>query len=178
MEATQEDEGDAIIRCICGYVEEDEDDERKMIICDKCEAWQHNECMEISLDDNELPDQYFCEQCRPDLHRELLDKVANGVRPWEELARQREFEEERERERKRKKKGKKPGRPSNVKPIPQPAPEAEHEPAKSNGVPDTPSTALPPAVPTEPATPIEAPQKRKLPDESPSEVKSPSQQVR
>ncbi|KAL9586147.1 MAG: hypothetical protein Q9203_003957 [Teloschistes exilis] len=177
-EATQEDEGDAIIRCICGYVEEDEDDERKMIVCDKCEAWQHNECMEMSLDDNELPDQYFCEQCRPDLHRALLDKVANGLRPWEERAKQRELEEEQERERKRKKKGKKPGRPSNVKPIPQPAPapEAEHEPAKSNGVPDTPSTAVPPAVPTEPATPVEAPQKRKLPDDSPSEVKTPSQQ--
>lgn len=149
-----------------------------MIICDRCGAWQHNECMEMSLVDKELPEQYFCEQCRPDLHHNLLEKVARGLRPWEERARQQELEEEQEKERKRKKKGKKAGRPSNVKPAPQPAPEAEHEPANSNGLPDTPSTAVPPAVPAEPETPVEAPQKRKFPNESPSEVKTPSQQVR
>ncbi|KAL8666899.1 MAG: hypothetical protein Q9202_001139 [Teloschistes flavicans] len=172
--ATQPEED--IIRCICGYVEEDINDERKMIICDRCGAWQHNECMEMSLIDKELPEQYFCEQCRPDLHQNLLEQVARGLRPWEERARQQELEEEQEKERKRKKKGKKAGRPSNVKPAPQPAPEAEHEPANSNGLPDTPSTAVPPAVPAEPETPVEAPQKRKFPDESPSEVKTPSQQ--
>ncbi|KAL8693841.1 MAG: hypothetical protein Q9218_001397 [Villophora microphyllina] len=176
----EEEEGDAIIRCICGYVVEDEDDERKMIVCDNCEAWQHNECMEMSLDDKELPEQYFCEECRPDLHRELLDKMARGVRPWEERARQRELEEEQERERKRRKKGKKGGRPSGVKPAPPPAPapepEPEHDPAKSNGVPDTPLTAVPPATPVEPEPPVEATQKRKFPDDSPSEVKTPSQQ--
>ncbi len=110
-----EDE-DAIIRCICGCVEEDEDDERMMIICDNCDAWQHNECMEISQNPKELPARYYCEQCRPADHRELLAKVTRGEKPWEEIAKQREREEEERKARKRKggRKGKK-GRPSGVK---------------------------------------------------------------
>lgn len=117
QEATPpEEDADAIIRCICGYVEEDEDDDRKMVICDSCEAWQHNECMEISENDDELPEQYFCEECRPEEHRELLTKVARGEKPWEERAKQRELEEEERKARRRKggKRGKK-GRASEVK---------------------------------------------------------------
>lgn len=84
-----------------------------MICCDSCAAWQHNECMEIP---DKLPEgeQYFCEQCRPDLHEELLSKIAQGEKPWEERARQRE--EERSKGRKgRGRKSKKGGRPSVVK---------------------------------------------------------------
>lgn len=167
-----EDEGDAIIRCICGYIEEDEDDDRKMIVCDSCEAWQHNECMEMSLNDDELPDQYFCELCRPDLHRDLMDKVDRGERPWEELARRRQQEEEEKQARRKKgKKGRKSGRPSEVKPDPKP------EPAKVNGAPDVTPAAIPPTAPTQLKSPTEPVQKRKLPDASPEEVKTPSQQV-
>lgn len=101
-----EDEGPAKIRCICGYVVEDEDDERVMVICDSCSVWQHNECMEISENPDELPDQYFCEMCRPHDHKELLAKVVRGKKPWEERALQREREEE-ERKAKRRKGGKK-----------------------------------------------------------------------
>ena len=108
-EATPPPEEEAIIRCICGYVEEDEDDERVMVICDQCEAWQHNECMEISENSEELPDQYYCEQCKPEDHQELLAKVNGGEKPWEERAIQRKREEEERKQRRRKggKKGKK-----------------------------------------------------------------------
>lgn len=110
-----EDE-DAIIRCICGYVEEDKDDGRVMIHCDSCQAWQHNECMEVAEDPADLPDEYFCELCRPEDHVELLAKVARGEKPWEERARQREREEEERKARRRKggRKGKK-GRVSEIK---------------------------------------------------------------
>lgn len=110
------EDADAIIRCICGYVEEDKDDERAMIQCDSCQAWQHNECMEVSEDPDELADDYFCELCRPEDHVELLAKVARGEKPWEERARQREREEEERKARRRKggRKGKK-GRVSEIK---------------------------------------------------------------
>lgn len=87
-----------------------------MIICDKCDAWQHNECMEVSENTEDLPDQYFCELCKPDDHRQLLAKVARGEKPWEERAKQREREEAERKARRRKggKKGKK-GRASEVK---------------------------------------------------------------
>lgn len=171
-----EDEGDAIIRCICGYVEEDEDDERKMVVCDSCEAWQHNECMEISENDDELPEQYFCEQCRPDLHKLLLEKVNRGEKPWEERARQRAQEEEERKARRRKggKRGRKSGgRVSEIKA------DAAHEEVKSNGAPAEPAMDATPSKATiEPETKTENAQKRKLPVDAPEEAKSSSQQVR
>lgn len=151
---------------------EDENDERKMICCDSCAAWQHNECMEMSLDDDELPEQYFCEQCRPDLHQGLLEKVERGERPWEEREEQRLQEEEEMRARKKKgsKKGKK-GRVSNIKP------DAEPEPPKVNGTPDATSLSMPPPAAVELEQRVESVPKRKHPDDSMEEVKSPSQQV-
>lgn len=144
------DDADAIIRCICGCVEEDEDDERVMIICDKCDAWQHNECMEVSEDTDELPDQYFCEICKPEDHRQLLAKVARGEKPWEERAKQREREEEERKARRRKggKKGKK-GRGSEVK----------AGDTKTNGTPSAPLAKKPVTTPAKNpvATPVAAP---------------------
>ncbi|KAI5289121.1 hypothetical protein KEM54_004382 [Ascosphaera aggregata] len=106
-----EDE-EEIIRCICGEYEEEEDIERDMICCDKCSAWQHNDCMGLNFPKGQEPEQYFCEKCRPENHEELLAKVAKGERPWEEAARLRAA---RIAELKKKKKGKKGGRKSNAK---------------------------------------------------------------
>lgn len=83
-------EVDDIIRCVCGQYSEEEDVERDMICCDKCSAWQHNDCMGLAFDRGNEPEQYFCEQCRPEDHRDLLDKMASGEKPWEEVAKQRE----------------------------------------------------------------------------------------
>ena len=170
-----EDEGDAIIRCICGYVEEDEDDERKMVVCDSCEAWQHNECMEISENDDELPEQYFCEQCRPDLHKVLLEKVARGEKPWEERARQRAQEEEEERKARRRKGGKR-GRKSSTR-VGDIKADLPPEEGKSNGTLAEPQMETEaPKVAAEPEPKTENAQKRKLPLETP-ETRSPAQQV-
>ena len=159
-----------MIRCICGYVEEDEDDERKMICCEQCEAWQHNECMEMSENDDELPDKYYCEQCHAEDHKELLKKVALGQKPWEDRARQRELEEKERKGRKRK--GKKGGRKSRVS-------EVHKEPILDNGAMDT----APDTAPVEePPQVVQSPQdtesnKRKLPEDPEPEAKSPSQAV-
>ncbi|KAI9795917.1 MAG: hypothetical protein M1835_004946 [Candelina submexicana] len=116
---SEDDDPNAIIRCICGATEEVEDDDRMMISCDKCEAWQHNECMEVTEDQDKLPDKYLCEQCRPADHKELLAKVARGEKPWEERAKEREKAEEEKRARRRRsgKKGKggRKSRPSELK---------------------------------------------------------------
>ena len=113
---TSGDDENAIIRCICGLVDDDDEDGRPMVQCDKCEAWQHNECMGISLDPDDLPEQYFCEKCKPADHRELLAAIKRGEKPWEERIAQREREEEEKRNRRKKggKKGKR-GRPSDTK---------------------------------------------------------------
>ena len=38
------------------------------IQCDVCKVWQHGGCVGI-LDDAAVPEEYFCEQCRKDLHK-------------------------------------------------------------------------------------------------------------
>ena len=110
-----EDDEDALIRCICGVIEDDDDAERTMICCDRCTAWQHNDCMEITENPDELPEQYFCEQCKPEDHQGLLAKIARGEKPWEEKARQREAEAAERKARRRKGKKGRRGRPSEVK---------------------------------------------------------------
>lgn len=77
----EEEETDAIIRCVCGQTTEVEDDERMMIQCDGCTAWQHTQCMAIPK--KKIPPQYFCEVCRPDLHEWLLEEMRLGEKPWE-----------------------------------------------------------------------------------------------
>ena len=66
-----DDEPEDIIRCICGATT-DEQDGSKMICCESCDAWQHNICMAISIKKKEEPAEYFCEQCKPDQHQELM----------------------------------------------------------------------------------------------------------
>lgn len=109
-------EEEEIIRCICGEYEEEEDVERDMICCDKCSAWQHNDCMGLSFGKGNEPDQYFCERCKPENHKELLEKIAHGEKPWEEVAetRRRQAEEKKPSRRKKGRRGAR-GRPSETK---------------------------------------------------------------
>ncbi|KAL9617601.1 MAG: hypothetical protein Q9160_007614 [Pyrenula sp. 1 TL-2023] len=85
-EEEEEEEENAIIRCICGLYEEEEDEERTMICCDKCDAWQHNDCMGLNTSPDWAPDKYYCEQCAPQDHKELLAAVVRGEKPWEQRA--------------------------------------------------------------------------------------------
>lgn len=102
-----DEEQDEIIRCICGQYEEEEDVPRAMICCDNCSAWQHNDCM--GLPESYAPEKYFCEQCRPEDHKEIVAALKRGERPWEEAARRREAAEA---EKPNKKKGAKKARKS------------------------------------------------------------------
>lgn len=106
-------EEEEIIRCICGEYEEEEDVERDMICCDQCSAWQHNDCMGLTFAKGQEPDQYYCEQCKPENHKVLLDKIAKGEKPWEEVAERRR--QEAEEKKSKRKKGKKGGRKSQGK---------------------------------------------------------------
>jgi hypothetical protein len=99
-----DDEDDSIIRCLCGATEDE--DGWMMISCEKCTAWQHNLCMDVTEDDNELSKiKYFCEQCKPENHKELLAAMARGEKPWEERIAKRE-ETEKSTKGKKGKKGK------------------------------------------------------------------------
>ncbi|KAJ6108131.1 hypothetical protein N7523_009454 [Penicillium sp. IBT 18751x] len=143
-----EGEDEEIIRCICGEYEEEEDVERDMICCDNCLAWQHNDCMGLTFAKGSEPDKYFCEQCKPENHRELLEKIARGEKPWQQLAERRRQEAEEKKSKKKKgKKGssrKSQGKAESGTPVragtsatpgpgqsPAPAPSASVEPEKN-----------------------------------------------
>jgi hypothetical protein len=97
-------EDDEAVRCICGFEEypgppQLVDDDIKQDIregveepaikvadvtedlagfflqCDVCKVWQHGGCVGIMNEDSS-PDEYFCEQCRKDLHK--IYTAANG----------------------------------------------------------------------------------------------------
>lgn len=57
------------IRCVC----DNTDDDGFTIQCDDCLVWQHAICVGISKDN--VPDSYFCDVCRPDLHQKVRHLV-------------------------------------------------------------------------------------------------------
>jgi len=89
-------EDDEAVRCICGHDEYPgppplEEDSKKgikdsseiefiteadytedlagfFLQCDMCKVWQHGGCVGIKNEDMS-PEEYFCEQCRKDLHK-------------------------------------------------------------------------------------------------------------
>ena len=85
----EEEDGEELIRCVCGQYEEEEDNPRSMICCDNCSAWQHNSCM--GLPEDFEPEQYFCEQCKPENHKDLVAAIERGEKPWEAAIRAREI---------------------------------------------------------------------------------------
>ncbi|EMC99714.1 hypothetical protein BAUCODRAFT_571914 [Baudoinia panamericana UAMH 10762] len=81
----EDDEGDneeGEIRCICG--DTDAKSTWEFIGCEACLSWQHNVCMgEPPEGDPKLPEHYFCEECRPEEHKETLAALAKGEKIWE-----------------------------------------------------------------------------------------------
>lgn len=79
------DGGDDITRCICrrelypgppvplgatskSFDAVDEEAGGLFISCDSCKVWQHGGCVGI-MDQATTPENYYCEQCRSDLHK-------------------------------------------------------------------------------------------------------------
>lgn len=98
-------EPEEVIRCVCGATEQNQDSGEAWISCETCFAWQHNVCVGVSSFEDEIPDNYWCERCRPQNHKELLDGIAKGEKPWEARRKAHALEEA---ERKKKKGGRRP----------------------------------------------------------------------
>lgn len=84
-----------VTRCICGQAEYPgpstaiqqeqsptttadaltEDTGNFFVQCDKCGVWQHGGCMGL-LDESMLPEEYYCEQCKPAYHK--ITKTPSG----------------------------------------------------------------------------------------------------
>ncbi|KAL9051070.1 MAG: hypothetical protein Q9162_006243 [Coniocarpon cinnabarinum] len=84
-----EDEEEEQIRCLCGTGEDDDDGGRAFTCCDKCNVWQHNDCMGLPIR-NFKPEEYYCEQCKPENHPRTIEALRNGQAPDEIAAQNRE----------------------------------------------------------------------------------------
>ncbi|ERF73096.1 hypothetical protein EPUS_06557 [Endocarpon pusillum Z07020] len=47
------------------------------IQCDNCQVWQHGGCVGL-LDESMSPDEYFCEECKPEYHK--IHRISTGPR--------------------------------------------------------------------------------------------------
>lgn len=130
----EEEEDEEVIRCVCGAISQDNDDPNEpWIACEKCGSWQHNVCMGMSIFDDELPKEYFCEQCKPEDHAELLEGIEKGEEPW--VTRRQKHEEDNKKKKGKKGKGKRVSdakdrsspAASNPKAKPSPTPEVKKE---------------------------------------------------
>ncbi|KAI9317893.1 hypothetical protein BX666DRAFT_1856358 [Dichotomocladium elegans] len=45
-----------------------------MVQCDQCEVWQHCDC--VGLEEKDIPEQYYCEECKPENHSVV--RMAHG----------------------------------------------------------------------------------------------------
>lgn len=117
LEQEQSQEPEEVIRCVCGATEQDEDSGEAWISCETCFVWQHNVCVGVSSFEDEIPDYYWCEQCRPQDHKELLDGIAQGEKPWEARRKKHELEEAEKKKKKggRRAKGKRTSDPKEAK---------------------------------------------------------------
>jgi len=80
-------EDNEVTRCVCDnqdypgppIVDEDSEDIGEdvgglFIQCDKCSVWQHGGCVGI-MDDSMTPENYYCEECRPDYHKLMVNSI-------------------------------------------------------------------------------------------------------
>lgn len=135
----QEDDDEEVIRCICGN--SNPKDKRAFIGCDACTVWQHNVCMGIPDEEEDVPDHYFCEECRPEEHEETIQALQRGEKIWE--TRNKLWQNEKKMSKSRKGKGKQGEeyKPAWLKKDIAPQPPADPEPtppaAATNGKQET-----------------------------------------
>ncbi|PIA17693.1 hypothetical protein COEREDRAFT_85961 [Coemansia reversa NRRL 1564] len=65
---------DGVVRCVCG----ERNDGELMIQCEVCQVWQHTLCMGIR-DAAHIPDDYYCEKCRPGDHPYINSRPRSRV---------------------------------------------------------------------------------------------------
>ncbi|ODV91370.1 hypothetical protein CANCADRAFT_57634 [Tortispora caseinolytica NRRL Y-17796] len=62
----ENDEDDENVRCVCNNTYGNDDDTVLWAQCEQCGVWQHPHCTMGVDNADDLPEQYFCEQCHPD----------------------------------------------------------------------------------------------------------------
>ncbi|PAV18726.1 histone deacetylase complex subunit cti6 [Pyrrhoderma noxium] len=64
-----------ITRCFCVLIDEEAENAEFMLQCETCMTWQHGPCMGFLLESEAPEGDYYCEQCRPQDHPEIIKKL-------------------------------------------------------------------------------------------------------
>lgn len=71
-----DDPNDGPIRCPCGskealpHARKLQEGQQDWVACDDCDVWQHSICVGLLEDfEKNMPEKYFCEECKPELHK-------------------------------------------------------------------------------------------------------------
>ncbi|KAF8200778.1 hypothetical protein BJ912DRAFT_1122906 [Pholiota molesta] len=80
QDGQDEEEEQGITRCVCGSTEDDPDAGEFMVQCETCKVWQHGLCMGYISEDQVHDDDYYCELCKPQMHEDLLKRLAKKPR--------------------------------------------------------------------------------------------------
>ncbi|KAI7884369.1 hypothetical protein K492DRAFT_234763 [Lichtheimia hyalospora FSU 10163] len=62
LDQEESSDGGSVTRCLCG----EQHNVGLMVQCDRCEVWQHCDC--VGLTESDMPDLYYCDHCQPDNH--------------------------------------------------------------------------------------------------------------
>ncbi|KZP14186.1 hypothetical protein FIBSPDRAFT_116534 [Athelia psychrophila] len=69
-----------VTRCVCGSTDDQLQEGEFILQCETCDVWQHGLCVGYENEAQVADINYYCEQCRPDLHQELLRSLAKRAR--------------------------------------------------------------------------------------------------
>lgn len=96
-------EGDWLFECGCGIRKKNYDDGVKLIVCERCQRWQHLKCQprivqqELLRNSNDV---FICEWCIHDFELEVIQKIEDDKirieKEAEEKQRQKELQKQRE----------------------------------------------------------------------------------
>ncbi|OZJ05359.1 hypothetical protein BZG36_01532 [Bifiguratus adelaidae] len=78
---SESSDGESITRCVCGLQPANEG---LMVQCDNCEVWQHCDCVGLRAQD--IPEHYYCEQCKPEFHSVIKLGHGRTKRQYAEVA--------------------------------------------------------------------------------------------
>jgi hypothetical protein len=105
LEPIELGEGDWLFECGCGLREKNYDDGVKLIVCERCQRWQHLKCQsrivqqELVRNSNEV---FICDWCKHDLEVEVSKKLDDEKirleKEAEEKLRQKELQKKRKLE--------------------------------------------------------------------------------
>lgn len=132
VSATHSEEDSGTVSCACGLVREN--NQEMMAQCEKCFKWQHVKCLFGTGNEELLPENYECHECRPELYPKLHEQKSKKSEPIDKI--KKSSDESTPKEKQKTKPKEKPADKTKEKPAPPSVPRKlelnTYDPPKKN----------------------------------------------